>query len=626
MSGDNGVVLSAAGLSTVFFTHAGEVEAVRDVSIDLHKGRMLGLVGETGCGKSVLVHSLVNQVRFPGRVTAGEVFLEGENLLGLDERSLRKLRGRRIAIIGSNPGASLDPLTTIGDQLGRAIVAHEKVTAPEASDRATEALASVGIPDPERRKDAHPHELSVGMAQRVLIAMALLHSPEVIIADEPTAGLDVTVQRQVLNLMRQLLADLDSATMIVTRDLGIVAQYCDDVAVMRNGSLVEHTPVLRFFDRPSEAYSRDLLGRVMTSAVGRQPAAASAVQPIASTRRPATASVPPGESGTGPLLAVRDLVKHFGVRGARHLRVHAVNGVNFEVGRGEALGLVGESGSGKTTVGRLVLRLIEPTGGSIDFAGERVSGMSESDMRRLRSRIQMVFQEPHASLNPSTSVARNIDEPLRVGGMGRRERAERVREVLRMVHLSEADGERFPHQLSAGQAQRAGIARAIGTEPELVVLDEPTSQLDIAIRAEIIDLLNEISDKLGMAYLFISHDLTAVRSVCSRIAVMYLGKIVEVAPTAELFADQRHPYSKALLSSVLYPDPAASLPDFRLEAEIPSPIHLPTGCHLHPRCPIAVEECAVTYPPFADLSPQRQAACYRSDLLVGAPAMREERR
>ena len=609
MSGDNGVVLSAGGVSTTFFTHAGEVEAVRDVSIDLHKGQMLGLVGETGCGKSVLVHSLVNQVRFPGRVVDGEVLLDGEDLLTLDERSLRRVRGRKIAIIGSNPGASLDPLTTIGDQLGRAITAHEKVTAPEASARAIESLASVGIPDPERRKDAHPHELSVGMAQRVLIAMALLHSPDVIIADEPTAGLDVTVQRQVLNLLRRLLADLGSATMIVTRDLGIVAQYCDDLAVMRNGSLVEHTPVVGFFDRPSEAYSRDLLARVMTSAVGESTPAA-------------TAHVPEDRVGE-PLLSVRDLVKYFPVRGARHLKVHAVNGVSFDVAPGEALGLVGESGSGKTTVGRLVLRLIEPTSGSIDFAGERTSEMSEAAMRPLRSRIQMVFQEPHASLNPSTSVARNIDEPLRVSGMGRAERAERVREVLHMVHLSEADGDKFPHQLSAGQAQRAGIARAIGTEPDLVVLDEPTSQLDIAIRSEIIDLLNEISDQLGMAYLFISHDLTAVRSVCSRIAVMYLGKIVEVAPTAELFAGQRHPYSKALLSSVLYPDPAASLPDFRLEAEIPSPIHLPEGCHLHPRCPIATPECAVTYPPLVELSPQRHAACYRSDVLAGTPSMQE---
>ena len=608
MTGGNGVVLSASGVSTTFFTHAGEVEAVQDVSIDLRKGQMLGLVGETGCGKSVLVHSLVNQVRFPGRVVTGEVLLDGEDLLSLDERSLRRVRGRKIAIIGSNPGASLDPLATIGDQLGRAIVAHEKVTAPEATARAIEALESVGIPDPERRKDAHPHELSVGMAQRVLIAMALLHSPDVIIADEPTAGLDVTVQRQVLNLLRQLLADLGSATMIVTRDLGVVAQYCDDLAVMRNGSLVEHTPVVGFFDRPSEAYSRDLLARVMTSAVGQQVA---------------TTAGSPTEEPSQPLLAVQDLVKRFPVRGSRHLRVHAVNGVSFEVARGEALGLVGESGSGKTTVGRLALRLIEPTSGTIDFAGERVSGMSERDMRRFRSRIQMVFQEPHASLNPSTSVARNIDEPLRVSGVGRRERTDRVREVLQMVHLTEADGEKFPHQLSAGQAQRAGIARAIATEPDLVVLDEPTSQLDIAIRAEIIDLLNEISGQLGMAYLFISHDLTAVRSVCSRIAVMYLGKIVEVAPTAELFAGQRHPYSKALLSSVLYPDPAASLPDFRLEAEIPSPIHLPEGCHLHPRCPIAIPECAVTYPPLAELSPERQAACYRSEVLVGIPSMRE---
>ena len=305
MTDRSGVVLSARGVSTTFFTHAGKVEAVRDVSIDLRKGQMLGLVGETGCGKSVLVHSLVNQVRFPGRVVDGEVLLDGEDLLSLDQRALRTLRGRRIAIIGSNPSASLDPLATIGDQLGRAIVAHEKVTAPEATARAVEALASVGIPDPERRKDAHPHELSVGMAQRVLIAMALLHSPDVIIADEPTAGLDVTVQRQVLNLMRQLLADLGSATMIVTRDLGIVAQYCDDLAVMRNGSLVEHTPVVEFFDRPSEAYSRDLLARVMTSAVGQVVATPTAA-PVA----------PPA----GPLLSVRDLVKQFPVRGSRHLK------------------------------------------------------------------------------------------------------------------------------------------------------------------------------------------------------------------------------------------------------------------------------------------------------------------
>ena len=609
------VVLSVRNVSTTFFTYAGEVRAVRDVNFDLRKGEMLGLVGETGCGKSVLVHSLMNQVRFPGRIVSGEVLLDSIDLVKLDEPDLLGLRGRQIATIGSNPGASLDPLATIGTQLARALAAHEKLSKPVIEKRVLDALQAVGIPDPGRRKDSYPHEMSVGMAQRVLIAMALLHSPDVIIADEPTAGLDVTVQRQVLNLMKELLARLGSATLIVTRDLGIVAQYCDRVAVMRAGELVESTPVEEFFEQPREQYSRDLLGRVLASSGSRSPVAKTVPRAV---RRPQV-------QAESSLLEVRNLVKYFPVRGSRSDVVHAVNGVSFDLGRGEALGLVGESGSGKTTIGRLIMRLIDPTSGSIVFDGKTISDEKESKVRLLRSRMQMVFQEPHASLNPTQSVTRNIEEPLRVRRLSGGARRARVQEVLDIVRLGSEAAHKYPHQLSAGQAQRVGIARAIATEPELVVLDEPTSQLDIAIRADIIQVLMDIREELKIAYLFISHDLTAVKSVCSRIAIMYLGRVVEIGTTDDLFDGQRHPYSKALLTSVLYPDPDAHLPDFRLEGEIPSPIHLPRGCHLYDRCPLATHECLDFYPPLEEKVPGWDAACFHSNELIDASVINHPR-
>lgn len=605
-----GTALTVEGLTTSFFTYRGVVEALRDVSFDLRKGEMLGIVGETGSGKTVLVHSIVGQVRFPGRIVAGRVVFDGHDLSGLDDESMRRIRGKRLAVIGSNPRQALDPLTKVGVQLGRAIKAHEPGLKDDAvRARVLEALESVRIPDAKRRHDAYPHELSVGMAQRVIIAMAMLHHPDVILADEPTAGLDVTVQRQVLVLMKTLLDELGSSTMIVTRDLGIVAHFCDRIAVMQQGRLVESTDVRSFFRGPAEEESRRLLERTVLSGLD------TARGRIEVVDRPAGP-----EAGTGPepLLSVRGLVKHFPISGS-HQTVKAVNDVSFDLMPGEALGLVGESGSGKTTVGRLVLRLIEPTAGTIEFEGRDLTQLSQRQLAEHRSRFQMVFQEPHASLNPNMTVARNIEDPLRLqreGKLTARQRAERVRELVHLVQLTDEHLHAYPHNLSAGQAQRVGVARAIATNPRLVVLDEPTSLLDISIRGEILDLLNRVKEEIGIAYIFISHDLTAVRSVCSRIAIMYLGEVVEVGDVDDLFAFQRHPYSRALLASVLYADPDARLPQFALAGEIPSPVDLPTGCFLASRCPLAKDDCRASHPQLVEQAPRWSAACFHSDELV----------
>ena len=604
--------LSLQGLSTSFFTYRGVVEAVRDVSFDLARGEMLGLVGETGSGKSVLVHSIVNQVRFPGKVVGGHVLLDGQELTGLEDEALRDVRGRRIAVIGSNPRQLLDPLASVGVQLGRAIRAHVKLPDSEIRARVLASLEEVRIPDARRRHDAFPHELSVGMAQRVVIAMALLHEPVVIIADEPTAGLDVTVQRQVLDLMKTLLADLGSSAMIVTRDLGIVAHYCDRIGVMRDGRLLEVSDVRGFFRGPSHAEGRRLLDRALAAGTEHREARIGVRERAAAPAAPA----PPGER---PLLQVRDLVKHFPIHGSHHT-VKAVNGVSFELGHGQALGLVGESGSGKTTVGRLILGLIGSTAGSIVFDGQETVGMSERELRPLRPKMQMVFQEPHASLNPHMTVARNIEEPLilqpEADRLDPRARRDRVRELLQLVQLREDQMDSYPHNLSAGQAQRVGVARAIATSPRLIVLDEPTSLLDISVRGEILEVLNRVKEELGMSYIFISHDLTAVRAVCSRIAIMYLGQIVELGDADALFASQRHPYSKALLASVLFPDPEERPAQFSLAGEIPSPVDLPSGCFLHGRCPLVQDDCRATRPPLVEQLPGWQAACLHTDVLL----------
>lgn len=622
MTGGNGSVgngsagealLAVEGVSTSFATYRGLVEAVRDVSFELRRGEMLGIVGETGAGKTVLIQSITNQVRPPGRVTAGRVRFDGIDLLGLDSAGMREIRGKRLSFMASNPRTALDPLATIGRQLARALLAHEDLSDEAARARVLEALEAVGLPDVQRRLRAYPHELSVGMAQRVIIAMVLLHKPDIIIADEPTTGLDVTVQRQVLRLFQEIVRDLGCSTLMVTHDLGVVASFCDHLVVMRGGEVVERSDVPSFFRGPTHPYSRQLLDASLL--------AEGVTVPRLSVREPGEAD------GGAPLLVVRNLVKHFPVGkrliglpfAGEHPTVKAVNGVSFELAPGEALGLVGESGSGKTTVGRLVLGLLDPTRGEVVFEGRSTTSLSQRELRPYRQHMQMVFQEPHASLNPTMTVARNIEQPLRLQREPRltaAERRDRVRELIDLVQLRPFQLELHPHHLSSGQAQRVGIARAIATRPRLLVLDEPTSRLDVSVRAEILDLLNRIREELGMACIFISHDLAAVRAVCSRIAIMYLGKIVELGSTEEVFAVQRHPYSKALLDAVLRPEPGAAASGFELAGEIPSPIDLPAGCTLASRCPLAREGCFGAYPPLDERAPGWFASCYESDAFV----------
>lgn len=605
-------VLSVRDLSAKFSSLHGSDLALDHVGLDLARGEMLGIAGETGAGKTVLVQSIMNQVRFPGQIVSGRVLLNGEDLLECSRRRLRQIRGSHIAIIGSSPRGSLDPLARIGHQLGRALLAHTNGTHHETKSRVIESLTTVGIPDPERRYYAYPHELSVGMAQRVICAMALLHSPDVILADEPTAGLDVTVQRQVLNLMKDLLDRAASASILVTRDLGIIAKYCDRVGIMRDGRLIEDTAVRTFFTSPRHPYSRALLQKVTIG--GRHHTGWPRERTPFSSDAVNATTLAQTEQG---LLSVENLVKHFPLARSR-LTVKAVNDVSFALRPAEAIGLVGESGSGKTTVARLILGLIRPTSGRVLFEGHDLTAMGDAAVRRLRSRIQMVFQEPNESLNPYMTSGRNIEEPLILQRqLTKRERRERVRDLLQMVQLEAALCDEFPHTLSAGQAQRVGIARAIATNPSLIVLDEPTSQLDIGVRADILELLVRIREELRIAFILISHDLTAVRSVCSRIGVMYLGRIVEEAATESLFREQRHPYTKALLAAVFDPDPEARSPEFSLSGEIPSPIHLPAACHLYSRCPLATDECNQVSPALVPIGPDRLVACHHHELLAG---------
>ena len=469
---------------------------------------------------------------------------------------------------------------------------------------AVELLKSVNIPDPVLRLQAYPHELSGGMCQRVILALAIANAPRLLIVDEPTSGLDVTVSVQILDLMRDAVRKLNSGLLLVSRDLGVVANYCERVVVMNAGRVVEEAEVRKFFATPQNVYSRKLLHAA--AAARDADLASSGTSPVLFRTEPRPEIPLPATSG--PLLEVRNLVKRFPVRDGRVLT--AVNDVSFAIDRGEAVGLVGESGSGKTTVGRCVLRLIEPTSGSLRFNGREIRKSTGTGLRKLRAKLQMVFQDPFDSLDPRQSLSAAIEEPLSLTtDMARGERKARVADLLGLVGLDQDAAILYPHQVSAGELQRVGIARAIATQPDLVVFDEPTSALDVSVRADILNLLRDLQQRLGMSYLFISHDLTAVRRLCHRTAIMYLGKLVEVGETEELFRAPIHPYSRALLSSVLYPDPAQRHSPFLLSGEIPSPIDLPSGCALHTRCPMATADCARIEPALEEKSPGRQLSC-----------------
>ncbi len=603
-------LLEVEGLSVVYQGDRKTVPILDSVSFKIDGSETMGLVGESGSGKSVLLAAILGLLPAPWKITAGSVRFDGQELRGMSEAALQKIRGGQLGLALSNPRQHLNPILSVGRQIANVVRSHEPQPLDQALAKAVDLLRAVGIPDPAGRAQAYPHELSGGMCQRVILALAIANAPRLLLVDEPTNGLDVTISVQILDLLRSSVRNLGSGLVIVSRDLGVVAHYCERVSVMRAGRIIEEAPVRSFFAAPREEYSQRLLR-------------ASAAARDADLSGEAATEGREEENRAAPVLELVGLVKRFPVKGGRQLT--AVNDVSFTIRRGEAVALVGESGSGKTTVGRCILRLLKESEGSIFFKGKDITLLPQQQFRDLRSRIQMVFQDPFDSMDPRQRLGDAIAEPLRLTTTASpAERDKRVAELLELVGLSTAAGNLYPHQMSGGELQRVGIARAIATNPDLVVFDEPTSALDVSVRADILNLLRDLQRRLGIAYLFISHDLTAVRRLCHRTAILYLGKLVEIGETEALFEAPMHPYSRALLSSVLYPNPDQVRSPFALTGEIPSPIDLPSGCPLHTRCPMVTEPCRHVPPPLEEKTPGRRLACLNvpawSALAAPAPA------
>jgi oligopeptide/dipeptide ABC transporter ATP-binding protein len=605
-------VLDVQDLHTHFETPRGVVAAVNGMNLVIQRGEMVGLVGDSGCGKTQFALSITRLIDPPGRIVSGSVNLSGVDLLTMRDDEMRRVRGKEIGLIFQNPRSALNPLIKIGDQIVNAYRAHHPVSRREARTKAIEMLGAVHLPDPERTANTYAHELSGGMAQRAMLALGLICSPRLIIADEPTTGLDVTVQLQIMNLMQTLIRDNHSSFLLITHDLNIVARYCHRVAVMQAGRVVEDADVEQLFHSPRHPYSQALVAathRIIEHSRGYTERGGNELahlwKPRSTAATPALSTPSAGE----PVLQVDGITKDYqNARGG--IRVRALNGVSLELRRGETLGLVGESGSGKTTLGRCMLRLLEPTSGRILFRGQDVTNIREQQFRPVRRRLQMVFQDPYDSLDPRMTVAQILDESLGQMNLPPKARASRINDLLRTVQLGADLLRRYPRGLSGGQQQRVGIARALAMEPDVIVLDEPTASLDFSARLGIIELLRTLQDRLQMAYLFISHDLRSVRTMSQRTAIMYFGRLVESGPTSAIFRDPIHPYTRALLSASSQPGPSVQRM-IALEGEPPSLFHPPRGCPFHPRCPIALQHCAVAVPPAEDVSSGHWVACYR---------------
>jgi peptide/nickel transport system ATP-binding protein len=654
------------GLNVQFATSHGKLRAVEGLSYSVYPGEMVAIVGESGSGKSVSALAVMRLLPAGTARTQGSVRFLGRELLALSEEEMRRIRGREIAMIFQEPMTSLNPVLTIGLQITEPLNIHLNLDAAAARARAIELLKLVGITDPESRLSQYPHQLSGGMRQRVMIAIGLACSPKLLIADEPTTALDVTIQAQILELMKDLSRRLGIAVVLITHNLGIVARYADRVNVMYAARLIESGNADRVFARPLHPYARGLLSAVPRLDRGRSAKLATIdgappnllAPPEGCRFRPRCAfaidkcsSDPPFvelEQGHGaachrapiiemaepqatpaagaartvcangqapPILEISAAKKYFPVRGGflrRAKLVRAVDNVTIEIKPGETLGLVGESGCGKSTLGRLVLRLDKPTGGAISFNGVDLAGLEGEALIGVRKKMQVIFQDPYSSLNPRMTVGQIIAEPIRVHRiLPRPQIADRVAELLQVVGLFPYMALRYPHELSGGQRQRVGIARALAVDPRVIVCDEAVSALDVSIQGQVINLLEELQQRLGLTYLFIAHDLAVVRHISSKVAVMYLGRIVEYAPADELFADPKHPYTRALLAAAPVPDPVIerTRPRTIIKGELPSPLNPPQGCVFHPRCPMATQECTKGIPETRELADGHFVAC-----------------
>ncbi|WP_439573117.1 ABC transporter ATP-binding protein [Phreatobacter sp.] len=656
-TGDD-VLLSVRDLHVHFHTSRGVVRAVEGVSYDVRRGEILAIVGESGCGKSVSSLAVMGLLAKPaGRVTRGEILFEGRDLLKLSGEDMRAIRGRDISMIFQEPMTSLNPVLTIGLQVMEPLLIHLGMSDAEARARAVELLTLVGITDPERRLDQYPHQMSGGMRQRIMIAIGLACNPKLIIADEPTTALDVTIQAQILELMKDLSRRLGIAMVIITHNLGIVARYADRVAVMYAANIVEKGSADDIFLAPRHPYAVGLMrsvprldeprGTRLETIEGmppdlRSPPPGCRFAPRCPLKVAICESDPPELLEVGPGHEARchrsaDLAAGVDIFAARLDATHeapgedqpvildidrlktwfhvsrrtswfrsttatikAVDDVSFAIRRGETLGLVGESGCGKTTVGRSVLRLEDPTEGAIRFEGADIAHLSQKELRPIRRKMQVVFQDPFSSLNPRMTVGEIIAEPMLVHGIvsTKEEARARVGDYLTRVGLFAYMAERYPHEMSGGQRQRVGIARALAFEPEVIVCDEPVSALDVSIQGQVINLLEDLKRQFNLTFLFIAHDLAVVRHISDRIIVMYLGRIMEIADRDSLYASPLHPYTRALLDAAPVPDPVkerARKPR-ALQGEIPSPLNPPPGCVFNTRCPLADEECRRTVP------------------------------
>jgi peptide/nickel transport system ATP-binding protein len=670
---DAAELLAVDGLEVAFATARGWLPVVEDVGFTVAPGETLGLVGESGCGKTVSSLAVIGLVsKRSGRVRTRSLRFDGRDLGALSPGEMRQIRGREISMIFQEPMTSLNPAFTVGNQIAETVRVHRRVSRREAWQRAIEMLERVGIPDPHRRVKDYPHAFSGGMRQRAMIAMALACDPKLLIADEPTTALDVTIQAQILELMRSLQHEFGMAILFVTHDLGVVADICDRVAVMYAGQVVEQESVSDLFARPRHPYTAALLAsmpqlaqrgstlRVIPGQVPRpedfpvgcrfaprcehradvciagpvalhacgdpeQPATAEVrcaradeIQLAGSAWTAPSATVEPAKAGGAePLLEVRGLTKAFPVHTGLLRRVvghvRAVDGVDFTIAPGETLGLVGESGSGKSTTARLVLRLIEPTAGSVVLDGREVTTLSGAELRRARRGMQIVFQDPYSSLDPRCTIADTVGEPLEVHeGLRGRARDHKVAELLDQVGLGRHLMRRYPYEFSGGQRQRIAVARALALNPRLLLCDEPVSSLDVSTQSQVINLLKDLQDQLGLSYLFIAHDLSVVRHISNRIAVMYLGRIVETGAADEVYTRPTHPYTEALLSAIPVPDPRAQRERHRivLHGDVPSPLSPPSGCRFHPRCEYAMDICRTVEPIPFTTSAGTTVACH----------------
>jgi len=680
------LLLRVENLRTQFKTERGLVKAVDGVTYDIHEGEIVGLVGESGCGKSVSQLSLLQLIPAPpGEIVGGKAVFEGRDLLQFEANGpkMRSIRGGKIAMIFQEPMTSLNPAMTIARQLSEMMQLHLNMDGQAARAQSIELLNLVGIPDAGRRVDDYPHQFSGGMRQRVMVAMAVSCHPKLIIADEPTTALDATIQAQLLELMKDIVVRFKTAMVLVTHNLGIVARYAQRINVMYAGRIIESGTVKEIWENPLHPYTIGLLqcvpklGKKLLPIEGLPPHLINmpptcpflprchyqvedcdkeswaelrliegqhyvACHVDTGSASPTVSILPKGnnvQAGATThvnartdvghvkpeqddiILDVKDLRMYFPVtRGLLRRKiadVKAVDHVSFKIRKGETFGLVGESGCGKTTVGRCTQRLYRPTGGQILFEGQDVVSLPGNGIKTLRRKMAFVFQDPYGSLNPRMNAGSIVGEPLKVHDLVRskKEYEEKVEELFLMAGLDPSMTDRFPHEFSGGQRQRIAVARALAGDPSLIICDEPISALDVSIQAQIINLLQELQEKKkGLTYMFISHDLLAVQYVSTRVAVMYLGRIVEIANSEELYANTLHPYSRALLSAVPVPDPHLEEKRERiiLQGDVPSPLNPPPGCHFHTRCPIAGPECSRVVPPLRDIGNGHEVACIKA--------------